>query len=94
MRLFATCLDALEQVGPVEVQDAAVFVDLEKDDLLKYEPLEFQPKAGDLLVWHARSIHKIDGPSDQVPRAVAGEVLLREMVDRAPSASEAESVAQ
>jgi hypothetical protein len=48
-----------------KVENAAVFVDLEKDDLLKYEPLEFQPKAGDLLVWHARSIHKIDGPSDQ-----------------------------
>jgi len=48
-----------------KVENSAVFVDLEKDDLLQYEPLEFQPKAGDLLVWHARSIHKIDGPSDQ-----------------------------
>ena len=44
----------------------AVFVDLEKDGLLQYpEMLEFRPKAGDLIVWHARSIHKIDGPKTQ-----------------------------
>ena len=29
------------------------------------ELLEFRPKAGDLIVWHARAIHKIDGPADQ-----------------------------
>jgi hypothetical protein len=44
------------------VTDEAVFVDLERDGLLAYpEMLEFKPKAGDLLVWHSRSIHKIDG---------------------------------
>ncbi len=47
----------------------AVFVDLEKDGLLKYAEgdglLEFRPKAGDLIVWHSRSIHKIDGPKSQ-----------------------------
>ena len=59
LRLLSQC------PGSFEVQDSAVFVDLEEDDLLKYEPLEFQPKAGDLLVWHARSIHKIDGPTSQ-----------------------------
>jgi len=49
-----------------QVSTDAVFVDLEKDGLLAYpELLEFRPKAGDLIVWHARSIHKIDGPSDQ-----------------------------
>jgi hypothetical protein len=43
-----------------------VFVDLEKDDLLQYpEMLEFRPKAGDLIVWHAKAIHKIDGPKSQ-----------------------------
>ena len=43
-----------------------VFVDLEKDGLLEYpELLEFRPRAGDLIVWHARSIHKIDGPTSQ-----------------------------
>jgi len=46
------------------VSPDAVFVDLEQDGLLQYpELLEFRPKAGDLIVWHARSIHKIDGPS-------------------------------
>ena len=45
-----------------KVSSDAVFVDLEKDGLLEYpELLEFRPKAGDLIVWHARSIHKIDG---------------------------------
>jgi len=48
------------------VSPDAVFVDLEKDGLLDYpELLEFKPKAGDLIVWHARSIHKIDGPTTQ-----------------------------
>jgi len=48
------------------VSSDAVFVDLEKDGLLEYpELLEFRPKAGDLIVWHARSIHKIDGPKTQ-----------------------------
>jgi len=43
-----------------------VFVDLEKDGLLEYpELLEFRPKAGDLIVWHAKAIHKIDGPKSQ-----------------------------
>jgi len=49
-----------------DVGSDAVFVDLEKDNLLRYnELLEFKPAAGDLIVWHPRSIHKIDGPSDQ-----------------------------
>lgn len=48
------------------VSQDAVFVDLERDGLLDYpEMLEFRPKAGDLIVWHARSIHKIDGPQNQ-----------------------------
>ena len=48
------------------VSSDAVFVDLEKDGLLAYpELLEFRPKAGDLIVWHAKSIHKIDGPKSQ-----------------------------
>jgi len=49
-----------------KVSTDAVFVDLERDGLLEYpELLEFRPKAGDLIVWHARAIHKIDGPADQ-----------------------------
>jgi len=48
------------------VSTDAVFVDLEKDGLLDYpEMLEFKPKAGDVIIWHARSIHKIDGPKTQ-----------------------------
>jgi len=48
------------------VTTEAVFVDLEKDNLLQYpELLEFRPKAGDLIVWHSRAIHKIDGPKTQ-----------------------------
>jgi len=50
----------------MDVATDAVFVDLEKDGLLKYpELLEFRPKAGDLIVWHSRAIHKIDGPKSQ-----------------------------
>ena len=49
-----------------DVSTDAVFVDLEKDNLLQYpELLEFRPKAGDLIVWHSRSIHKSDGPKSQ-----------------------------
>lgn len=59
-----------------KVNDDAVFVDLERDELLDYEILELRPKAGDLLVWHARAIHKIDGPEDKdwgkVKRRVLG----------------------
>ena len=48
------------------VSEDAVFVDLEKDGLLQYpEIMEFRPKAGDLIVWHSRAIHKIDGPANQ-----------------------------
>ena len=49
-----------------DVSEDAVFVDLESDNLLQYpELLEFRPKAGDLIVWHSRAIHKIDGPTNQ-----------------------------
>ena len=29
------------------------------------EQLEFRPKAGDMIVWNARTIHKIDGPENK-----------------------------
>eukprot|EP00287_Rhodomonas_sp_CCMP768_P007650 CAMPEP_0196722726 /NCGR_PEP_ID=MMETSP1091-20130531/5001_1 /TAXON_ID=302021 /ORGANISM="Rhodomonas sp., Strain CCMP768" /LENGTH=458 /DNA_ID=CAMNT_0042064485 /DNA_START=188 /DNA_END=1564 /DNA_ORIENTATION=+ len=40
-----------------------VFVSLEDGDLPKYadDVVEFRPKAGDMLIWHPRSIHKVDG---------------------------------
>lgn len=43
-----------------------MFVDIESGDLVDYpEQLEFRPKAGDMIVWDARSIHKIDGPESK-----------------------------
>jgi len=40
-----------------------VFVSLEDGDLSEYKDdvVEFRPKAGDMLIWHPRSIHKVDG---------------------------------
>lgn len=49
------------------VDEDAVFVSLDDGDLPTYanDLLEFRPKAGDMIVWHARTIHKIDGPDSQ-----------------------------
>ena len=49
------------------VDEDAVFVDIDAGDLQLYKKdlLEFRPKAGDMIVWHARTIHKIDGPDSQ-----------------------------
>lgn len=48
------------------VKNDAVFVNLEDGDLPDYpEQLEFRPKAGDMIVWDARAIHKIDGPKNK-----------------------------
>jgi len=40
-----------------------VFVNLDEGDLSQYKDdvLEFRPQAGDMLIWHPRSIHKVDG---------------------------------
>lgn len=48
------------------VGEDAVFVNLADGDLPNYpQLLEFRPKAGDMIVWHPKSIHKIDGPESQ-----------------------------
>jgi len=49
------------------INEDAVFVDLDEGDLPEYSSdlLEFRPKAGDMLIWHPRTIHKIDGPESQ-----------------------------
>ena len=48
------------------VPEDAVFVDIDEGDLPEYHDFTtFRPKAGDLIVWHAKTIHKIDGPSSQ-----------------------------
>jgi hypothetical protein len=50
------------------VDPQAVFVDIEMQGLERYRDnrLEFRTKPGDMLVWHPKTIHKIDGPSDGV----------------------------
>ena len=48
------------------VPEDAVFVNIDEGDLPDYHDFTtFRPKAGDLIVWHARTIHKIDGPTSQ-----------------------------
>ena len=48
------------------VSNDAVFVNIEDGDLPEFsEQLAFRPKAGDLIVWDARAIHKIDGPKSK-----------------------------
>mmetsp|Transcript_11134 Transcript_11134/g.24939 ORF Transcript_11134/g.24939 Transcript_11134/m.24939 type:complete len:399 (-) Transcript_11134:224-1420(-) len=50
------------------VDPQAVFVDIEADGLEDFrdERLEFRTKPGDMLIWHPKTIHKIDGPSDGI----------------------------
>jgi hypothetical protein len=52
--------------GAVDPQ--AVFVDINQEGLEEYrnEKLEFRTQPGDMLVWHPKTIHKIDGPSDGI----------------------------
>mmetsp|Transcript_37636 Transcript_37636/g.45445 ORF Transcript_37636/g.45445 Transcript_37636/m.45445 type:complete len:402 (-) Transcript_37636:402-1607(-) len=50
------------------VEEEAVFVDIEMDGLEEYKQkrLEFRTMPGDMLIWHPRTIHKVDGPSDGI----------------------------
>lgn len=50
------------------VDDQAVFVDIKQKGLEKYRDrhLEFRIMPGDMLVWHPRTIHKVDGPEDGI----------------------------
>jgi hypothetical protein len=50
------------------VAEQAVFVDIEGEGLEDYkkERLEFRTMPGDMLIWHPRTIHKVDGPSDGI----------------------------
>lgn len=50
------------------VDPAAVFVDIEQEGLEEYrdQRLEFRTQPGDMLVWHPKTIHKIDGPADGI----------------------------
>lgn len=50
------------------VDPQAVFIDIKQDGLETYknDRLEFRTEPGDMLVWHPRTIHKIDGPADGI----------------------------
>ena len=50
------------------VDEQAVFVDIEQEGLEDYKDklLEFRTMPGDMLIWHPRTIHKVDGPSDGI----------------------------
>ena len=45
------------------VDKDVVFVKLDEGDLAQYadDVVEFRPMPGDMLIWHPRSIHKVDG---------------------------------
>lgn len=50
------------------VDAESVFVDIEMEGLEEYknEQLEFRTQPGDMLIWHPKTIHKIDGPADGI----------------------------
>ena len=50
------------------VEEQAVFVDIDREGLEEYSDklLEFRTMPGDMLIWHPRTIHKVDGPSDGI----------------------------
>jgi hypothetical protein len=50
------------------VDENAVFVDIEQEGLEEYKDklLEFRTMPGDMLIWHPKTIHKVDGPSDGI----------------------------
>jgi len=54
--------------GNTCVDDQAVFVDIEMEGLEDYKDrlLEFQMQPGDMLIWHPKTIHKVDGPEDGI----------------------------
>ena len=50
------------------VDEQAVFVDIEMNGLEEYKEkvVEFKTMPGDMLIWHPRTIHKVDGPADGI----------------------------
>lgn len=50
------------------VDPQAVFVDIKQKGLEEYrdDRLEFRTQPGDMLIWHPKTIHKIDGPADGI----------------------------
>ena len=55
------------------------------DELIKkYEAVEFRPQAGDMLIWHPKTIHKVEGPKggwgDRKRRVLGGTAAVGECV--------------
>mmetsp|Transcript_19764 Transcript_19764/g.39529 ORF Transcript_19764/g.39529 Transcript_19764/m.39529 type:complete len:410 (+) Transcript_19764:30-1259(+) len=50
------------------VSEEAVFVDIEMEGLEKWkdQQLSFRTNPGDMLIWHPKTVHKIDGPADGI----------------------------
>lgn len=50
------------------VDEQAVFVDIDMEGLEEYKEkqLNFRTMPGDMLIWHPKTIHKVDGPSDGI----------------------------
>uniref|UniRef100_A0A7S1BDK9 Phytanoyl-CoA dioxygenase n=1 Tax=Corethron hystrix TaxID=216773 RepID=A0A7S1BDK9_9STRA len=50
------------------VSEEQVFVDIEMEGLEEYKDklIEIRTMPGDMLIWHPRSVHKVDGPSDGI----------------------------
>mmetsp|Transcript_9644 Transcript_9644/g.12135 ORF Transcript_9644/g.12135 Transcript_9644/m.12135 type:complete len:409 (-) Transcript_9644:62-1288(-) len=50
------------------VDEQAVFVDIDMNGLEEYKDkiAEFRTMPGDMLIWHPKTIHKVDGPSDGI----------------------------
>ena len=52
------------------VDEKAVFVDIKQKGLESYAEksnwLAFRTMPGDMLIWHPRTIHKVDGPADGI----------------------------
>lgn len=50
------------------VEEQAVFVDLDMKGMEEYKKkeLEFKIMPGDMLIWHPRTVHKVEGPDDGI----------------------------
>jgi hypothetical protein len=50
------------------VPEESVFVDIQMEGLEEYKDkqLKFRTMPGDMLIWHPKTIHKVDGPSDGI----------------------------
>jgi len=78
IRFWISMDETLEEYGaPVYLQgshgndavsDDAVFVDIEMEGLEDYKDrqIPYRVMPGDMLIWHPRTVHKVDGPADGI----------------------------